>query len=58
MRDPIHPEGKQPLTWLERWVPPPTPAPTEDGPPPGLFGFFWYFTRQVVWPFALATFLD
>lgn len=57
MDDPIKPEGRYPLTWLERWVKPLTPAPDGKAPPEGLLAFFWYFMRQIIVPFTVATIL-
>ena len=57
MDDPIKPTGSYPLTWLERRVPPLMSAPTAEGPPKNLLGFFLYFVRQVFWPLLVATLL-
>lgn len=53
----IKPEGRHPLTWLERRVKPLTSAPAGTAPPKSVLGFFWYFTRQVLWPIIIASLL-
>lgn len=57
MRHPIPPEGNHPLTWLERQVKPLTPAPEGTQPPANVFGFVWFFARQVLGPIIIASIL-
>ncbi len=57
MKTSIQPEGDQPLTWLERRVKPLAPAPEGLQPPENVFGFIWFFAKQIIWPLIICSVL-